>query len=104
MDSADQHAISYRADIDGLRAIAVLSVIFFHLSKSTLAGGYLGVDMFFVLSGFLITSIISRGAAKRVLHSSLYNRRIRRILPALLSVLFLTTIISAILLLPADLI
>ena len=60
--------------------------------------------MFFVLSGFLITSIISRGAAKRVLHSSLYNRRIRRILPALLSVLFLTTIISAILLLPADLI
>jgi peptidoglycan/LPS O-acetylase OafA/YrhL len=93
------------ADVDGLRAIAVLSVIFFHLSKSVLAGGFLGVDMFFVLSGFLITSIIWREVQlKEFSILRFYDRRMRRILPALLAVLFLTTIASTILLLPADLI
>jgi peptidoglycan/LPS O-acetylase OafA/YrhL len=103
--SADSHAISYRPDIDGLRAVAVLSVIVYHLSKTALAGGYLGVDMFFVLSGFLITTIIWREAQLRDFSIlRFYNRRIRRILPALLVLLFFTTIAATILLLPADLI
>ncbi|WP_353807021.1 MULTISPECIES: acyltransferase [Mesorhizobium] len=62
--SADSHLIGYRADIDGLRAIAVISVIAFHLSRSVLPGGYLGVDIFFVLSGYLITLILRREAVK----------------------------------------
>jgi peptidoglycan/LPS O-acetylase OafA/YrhL len=103
--SADSHAVAYRPDIDGLRAIAVLSVIFYHLSTSTVAGGFLGVDMFFVLSGFLITSIIWREAQlHRYSIARFYERRVRRILPALLLVLAFTTLFSALVLLPADLI
>jgi peptidoglycan/LPS O-acetylase OafA/YrhL len=103
--TADSHVIRYRADVDGLRAIAVLSVVFFHLSRQGLAGGYLGVDMFFVLSGYLISSIIWREAQERRFSIlRFYERRIRRIMPALLLLLFLTTLASALLLLPNDLI
>ena len=84
--NADSTSITYRADVDGLRAIAVLSVIFFHLSAKFLPGGYLGVDMFFVLSGFLITSIIWREAQSgQYSIFRFYERRIRRIMPALFS-------------------
>ncbi|VEH66312.1 O-acetyltransferase OatA [Rodentibacter pneumotropicus] len=55
-------SIKYRPEIDGLRAIAVISVIIFHLNETWLPGGFLGVDIFFVISGFLITSIILREA------------------------------------------
>jgi peptidoglycan/LPS O-acetylase OafA/YrhL len=102
--SADSHAIGYRADIDGLRAVAVLSVIFFHLSGRGLPGGYLGVDMFFVLSGYLISAIIWREVQEgRFSVVRFYDRRIRRIMPALLLLLVVTTLASAALLLPTDL-
>ncbi len=103
--NSDAHPIKYRADVDGLRAIAVLSVVLFHLAKGALPGGYLGVDMFFVLSGFLITAIIWREVqGHRFSVVRFYDRRIRRIMPALLLVLLVTTLVSAAVLLPADLI
>jgi peptidoglycan/LPS O-acetylase OafA/YrhL len=103
--SADSHVIRYRADVDGLRAVAVLAVVFFHLSRRGLPGGYLGVDMFFVLSGYLITAIIWREIqGARFSIARFYDRRIRRIMPALLLVLFVTTAAAALLLLPSDLI
>jgi peptidoglycan/LPS O-acetylase OafA/YrhL len=103
--SANSHAIVYRADIDGLRAIAVLSVVFFHLWRQGLSGGYLGVDMFFVLSGYLITAIIWREVQEdRFSVVRFYDRRIRRIMPALLLLLFVTTLASLVLLLPSDLV
>src|SRR5262252_3140032 len=74
----------YRPDIDGLRAIAVLAVIAFHASPRTLPGGFVGVDIFFVISGFLISGILFREAAGAgVRLSDFYVRRIRRIVPAL---------------------
>ena len=98
------HHLRYRADIDGLRAIAVLPVVLFHFGFSTFAGGFVGVDVFFVISGFLITSLIvveideSRFSIVRF-----YERRIRRIFPALFLVIIVTSIASAIILLPNDL-
>ena len=80
--------ITYRPDIDGLRAIAVLSVIGFHAFPSLLPGGFIGVDVFFVISGYLITTILLlevQGAGIRIL--SFYAKRILRIFPALLLVL-----------------
>jgi peptidoglycan/LPS O-acetylase OafA/YrhL len=74
----------HRADIDGLRAIAVLSVVFFHAGVGALSGGYVGVDVFFVISGFLITGIIKRDLeAGRFSIVAFYERQLRRIYPAL---------------------
>lgn len=79
---------AYRADIDGLRAIAVLSVVFFHAFPTLLTGGFVGVDVFFVISGFLITGILYRESAfGKVSFSRFYSKRVRRIFPALLMVL-----------------
>ena len=75
--------MEYRRDIDGLRAVAVLSVMLFHFDIPPFKGGFVGVDIFFVISGFLITSIID--AEFRAGHFSLasfYDRRFRRIIPA----------------------
>lgn len=81
--------VRYRTEIDGLRAIAVLPVILFHAGFAAFPGGYVGVDVFFVISGYLITGIlideISEGQFSIV---SFYERRARRILPALFAVLF----------------
>ncbi|MFK8016551.1 MAG: acyltransferase family protein [Gammaproteobacteria bacterium] len=97
--------MTYRKDIDGLRAIAVLAVVFFHIHEAALEGGFLGVDVFFVLSGYLITSIIwTQLADGRFTIVNFYNRRIRRIFPALLAVLIVTTLVAVIVLLPADLV
>ena len=76
--------MKYRPEIDGLRAIAVVSVILFHSGYTFLAGGYFGVDIFFVISGYLITTIISSEiAADKFSLRNFYERRARRILPAL---------------------
>ena len=81
----------YRADIDGLRAVAVLSIVLFHLDIEPFTGGFVGVDIFFVISGFLITSIIVRElAAGEFSMARFYERRVRRILPALMVVLAVT--------------
>jgi peptidoglycan/LPS O-acetylase OafA/YrhL len=102
--TADSHLTRYRADLDGIRAVAVLSVIAYHLSKKILPGGYLGVDIFFVLSGYLITKIIWREATNAQFSLGVfYERRVRRILPALLAVLLAVSAVSAWILLPIDL-
>jgi len=78
----------YRADIDGLRALAVLSVVAFHAFPTRLSGGFIGVDIFFVISGFLISSIIFGNLRTRTFsYLEFYRRRIRRIFPALMVVL-----------------
>jgi peptidoglycan/LPS O-acetylase OafA/YrhL len=97
--------MQYRAEIDGLRAIAVLSVIFFHGGFSWFGGGYIGVDIFFVISGYLITTIIYKdlqGGAFNIVN--FYERRARRILPALFFMLAICIPFSWILLSPFDLV
>ncbi|WP_213735620.1 acyltransferase family protein [Bradyrhizobium sp. dw_411] len=91
----------YRPDIDGLRAIAVLLVVGFHAFPEAVPGGFIGVDIFFVISGFLITGIIARELGQQ--HFGLlafYARRIRRIFPALIVVLGVTLVLGWLWLLP----
>ena len=103
MELSSNRKISYRSDIDGLRAIAVLSVIAFHIAPAKLRGGFVGVDIFFVISGFLISSIIYKelesGAFSIV---EFYVRRIRRIYPALFLVLSAVCVAGWTFLLPSD--
>ena len=78
----------YRPDIDGLRAIAVLAVVAFHAFPNWIKGGFIGVDVFFVISGYLISTIIFENLDKGTFRfSQFYARRIKRIFPALLLVL-----------------
>jgi peptidoglycan/LPS O-acetylase OafA/YrhL len=80
--------LRYRADIDGLRAIAVLAVVGFHAAPARITGGFVGVDVFFVISGYLISGIVLKGLAeKKFSFGEFYVRRIKRIFPALLLVL-----------------
>src|SRR5450755_513424 len=96
---------TYRPDIDGLRAIAVLSVLVYHLSPSLLPGGFVGVDIFFVISGFLITSQVYKEACYGTFSvKQFYKRRINRIVPALVAVVAATLLIGMVLLSPADLV
>lgn len=82
------HSISYRPDIDGLRALAILPVVLFHAFPNLLPGGFIGVDIFFVISGYLITSILLKDIeAGSYSIKTFYARRIRRIFPALSIVL-----------------
>lgn len=93
----------YRPDIDGLRAVAVTAVVVHHAFPSLLPGGFVGVDIFFVISGYLITSIILRGLASgRFSFATFYTRRVQRIFPALLLVLATTLVIGWYRLIPSD--
>lgn len=93
----------YRPDIDGLRAIAVLPVVLFHAHIPGFSGGFVGVDVFFVISGFLITSIlIAEMEAGCYSIRRFYERRLRRIMPSLLLVLFFVILASPFFLLPSE--
>ena len=96
--------MKYRPEIDGLRAIAVLAVIFFHAGYKVFSGGYVGVDIFFVISGYLITSIILKEREKKGGFSLFYfyERRARRILPALFFVMIVSFLLSWFWLIPSD--
>ena len=96
--------MTYRKEIDGLRALAVIPVILFHGGFSWLSGGYVGVDIFFVISGYLITSIILKEKeANTFTIIGFYERRARRILPALFFIIFLCLPFAWFLLLPNEL-
>ncbi|MFT5731336.1 MAG: peptidoglycan/LPS O-acetylase OafA/YrhL [Desulforhopalus sp.] len=91
----------YRADIDGIRSLAVLAVFFFHLQPNLLPGGFLGVDVFFVISGYLISGILLReNFAVSFSFTHFYARRVKRIFPALFVVLFLSAVVATFLLTP----
>ncbi len=96
-------ACQYRKDIDGLRALAIVPVVLFHAGLPGFTGGYIGVDVFFVISGFLITSMI-QGEIKEGRFSlrNFYERRSRRIFPALFTLLAVCTMAAALLLYPED--
>jgi peptidoglycan/LPS O-acetylase OafA/YrhL len=80
--------LSYRQDIDGLRAIAVVAIVAFHAFPSLIPGGFVGVDIFFVISGFLITSLILQKQHNKIFSlTEFYARRIRRIFPTLILVM-----------------
>jgi len=92
----------YRPDIDGLRAIAVMLVVNFHAFPDAMPGGFIGVDVFFVISGFLITGIIARELeSQRFSLLSFYHRRVRRIFPALIVVLSAALALGWLWMLPA---
>jgi peptidoglycan/LPS O-acetylase OafA/YrhL len=93
----------YRPDIDGLRALAVTMVVLFHAFPGRLRGGFVGVDVFFVISGYLISSIVFKGVYRNNFSfSDFYARRIRRIFPALLVVLAATIAFGWLALLPGE--
>jgi peptidoglycan/LPS O-acetylase OafA/YrhL len=97
------NSIAYRPEVDGLRALAVLPVIFFHSGLNLFSGGFVGVDIFFVISGYLITSIILRELADDSFSIlNFYERRVRRILPALFFVITATLSLGWMLLPPQE--
>ncbi|SFN47840.1 acyltransferase family protein [Dokdonella immobilis] len=96
--------LEYRPDIDGLRGIAVLAVVAYHFELGPLHGGFVGVDIFFVISGFLITGIIRRDLDNNSFSfGGFYERRVRRIFPALFAMLATSLVVGFVSLLPSDL-
>ncbi len=100
---ATAHAPRYRPEIDGLRALAILPVVLFHYRVAPFRGGFVGVDVFFVISGYLITALI-HGEMRdgRFSIARFYERRVRRIFPALFAMLAVVSIAAAFILFPFD--
>lgn len=95
--------MKYRPDIDGLRAVAVVAVLLYHVGFGAIPGGFVGVDIFFVISGFLITKIIHDQCAQgRFSYVEFYRRRALRILPALIVVLLFVLVVGSRVLPPSD--
>ena len=93
----------YRPDIDGLRAVAILLVIFYHFFPSYVPSGFIGVDIFFVISGYLISKNIFNNLKKnKFSFLDFYKRRIRRIFPSLIIVLIFSLVLSYALMLPEE--
>ncbi len=98
MSAVSSDRYSYRPDIDGLRAIAVLAVVSYHVGIPHLSGGFIGVDIFYVISGFLITGLLLKDIDRfdRVNYWSFYARRARRILPTLFLVVVTVVLFGAV--------
>lgn len=93
----------YRPDIDGLRALAIIPVVLFHAFPKSVPGGFIGVDVFFIISGYLISFIIFNGVEKNTFrYSDFYIRRILRIFPSLIAVLLFCSLIGWLALLPEE--
>jgi peptidoglycan/LPS O-acetylase OafA/YrhL len=101
--SSITHSVNYRPDIDGLRAVAVLAVMGFHANQNLIPGGFAGVDIFFVISGYLISGLIFKEIERGTFRfAEFYKRRIKRILPAYIVVSLFTLAVSSYLLIPND--
>lgn len=99
----DSQQVGFRTDINGLRAWAVISVLLYHFGISGFSGGFVGVDLFFVISGFLMTSIIIKGLeGNKFLIMSFYAARARRIVPALTALCLFLSVIGYWVLAPLD--
>ena len=97
--------MKYRKDIDGLRGLAVLPVVLFHAGVAQVSGGYIGVDVFFVISGFVIAMRLQEDLrADRFSLLDFYERRFRRLLPAITATILVTSLLALILLMPSDLV
>lgn len=99
----DSYRLGYRADVEGLRAVAILLVVACHAKVPWLAGGFVGVDVFYVLSGYLITGLLVQEVATTgdLRFANFYGRRLRRLLPALLLMLAVTAVLARLLSPPA---
>jgi peptidoglycan/LPS O-acetylase OafA/YrhL len=102
--NSNEYRLGFRSDIEGLRAVAILLVVAAHARMPWLTGGFVGVDVFFVLSGFLITGLLTREVATtgKLGFVNFYARRLRRLLPALLTMLVVTCLVAAVVLAPGD--
>jgi peptidoglycan/LPS O-acetylase OafA/YrhL len=96
--------VRYRPHIDGLRAVAIIPVLLFHLGVAAVPGGFIGVDVFFVVSGYLITSVLMNDLESgRYSVARFYQRRILRIFPALIVMLVVVAVVSVFVYFPSDL-
>src|SRR5690606_21581338 len=101
MSGSESKSLSYRPDVDGLRAVAVISVVFYHGGFAGFSGGFVGVDIYDVISGYLIARLLREAlAARRFSIFGFYERRARRILPALVAVVFASLVVGGIFLGP----